>query len=265
MVLNRKLPIFLTAIFLFSIFHSLASDNRIPIYFDALNIEELYDQFKKNDTVSTTYHQIYIKLTNHISKIKVEIEEKGGRDVKLILNLSKEYIPPERFGKILSDYEIPATIYFTENQTQIILPLDAFQKIEFSISKLNILSSKISSSFGRIFGRKVIHTTPSKDQKEVAVFIPKSIVDDLDVNRIIVTYQTSFYGWYKKASKSLKADVSYSLRDLGKQYEVVINFKTEPSSLRVYTFSNSIMGRVGYHLTRVKVEMASAIIEWFGD
>lgn len=251
---------------------------RTEIYFNALNIQEFYDEFEEENIVSVSYDGIEVTITNHWSKINILIKNTMGRDVTLILNISREYIKPSEIGVIDLDKPKELTIYLYENYTQFEYPLDAHEEFEYSISKLSLLKGEIVKKWHDTWG---VHTYTSlnyENESGISIEFPKeSVGHEIDIDSISVVYKTDWApfwtskngdSWwsYYPASTSLNKDVSYYLKDMGQDYQVIVSFKNDQSSvIKVYTYESGIVGWAGKGITKMGIEMRQFIIDTWRD
>ena len=252
--------------------------DRPQVVFNSLNIEGLYEEFDNNDSVTVKYEGIQVHVENHFTKIFLQIKEQQGRDVTLVLYISKEYISPTEIGIIQVPSEKQLYMYVYENYTRFEYPLDAYETININISKAEIFIGKVVKSWHDLLGVKTFWLEEKENQEQVIVEFPKDTVGtEVDMRTVDVLYKSDWKpfwcgedteSWwsYYPASDSLNDEVSYYMKDFGDKYQVVVNFKNGTSStLHVYAYDDSIKGKIGKAVTKVGIQLRQFFIDKFGD
>ncbi len=274
---SQIISLLVTAIVIFGVLtiNLEAKDIELDLMED-LDLEDLKEQWDKDDKVQFESQGINVTIVNKFRDIEIWVKETIGRDVKVSIKIPEHYISSSVLGYIKNDDGVIIEWRNLDNYTKVSFRLHAYQETVFTISKGDLILGGLKKSVHKWFSYVEYRGDADGDEENIIVFIPKQETDfEIDNKHMIVQYKTGFHNWYYPVSDTSSEDIYYYVDDLGDQYRVVTHFKGDESGdIKIHVFPgasegafnwDSFKGGVARSFISLQIGIKKAFIDWFGD
>lgn len=269
-----KLLLTLTLVLLTSLYVATAGEIEIDI--NALDLTANKEQWEEEGRVQTQIEGINITIENHFTVIKIIFRNTMPRDVKVNINVPKEYISASEMGIVKAEGNVSIIWRTGQNYTMISFKMHAYQTITLTVSKGDVLWGRMKKTVHNWFNYVEYNGNAVGTEENIIVFVEKEETDfEIDNKHAILQYKTDFFGWYYPIEDVSSRDTYYYVDDLGDSYRFVVHFKGNTTAdVKIHCFPgasegffnwDTFKGGIARGFISVQIGIKKFIMDIFGD